>query len=159
MMAVICLTNHIAIGCKKIWHWRKEKIAASQNQQLDIQIQEHPPQNNCLFNNSIYNPDLTSLKNLFLLFIVIFLLWMIHGISLSLIDKTESIQVAMRYFVTFRLSSIIFVVICPLVLLATKKEAKQHIKFLFWNELAPDFFQLSNPNRVQKIELDKVTKV
>lgn len=138
-MAVVCLINYLAIGGKKIWHRRKEKIAASQNQQLDIQNQEIPPQNNCLFNNSIYNTDLTSLNNLFLLFIVVFLLWVIHGVSLSLIDKTESIQVAMRYFVTFRLSSIFYVVICPFVLIVTKNEARQHIKFLFWNELAPDF--------------------
>ena len=151
-MALICLTNYIAIGSKKFWHWRKERNSASQNVQANIQNQENVPQNNGFFNNSIYNTDVTSLRNIFLIIIVVMLLWIIRGVSLSLIDKTESNQVAMQFFVTNRLSNTMFMVVSPLALLLSKDEARQHIKFLFWNEWAPDFIQRFNPNRVHVIK-------
>ena len=160
-MATICLTNYIAIGCKKLWHWRKEKIAASQNQQLDIQNQENPapPNNNCLFNNSIYNTDITSLKNLLLVIIVAVSLWVIQGILLSLIDTSDGDQVAMKFFVMNRFHTVLFMFVSPIVLLVTQREAKQHVKYLFWNEWAPDFMQVYNPNRVHEIELNRCSKV
>ena len=151
-MALICLTNYIAIGSKKFWHWRKERNSASQNVQANIQNQENVPQNNGFFNNSIYNTDVTSLRNIFLIIIVVMLLWIIRGVSLSLIDKTESNQVAMQFFVTNRLSNTMFMVVSPLALLLSKYEARQHIKFLFWNEWAPDIIQTFNPNRVHEIK-------
>ena len=151
-MALICLTNYIAIGIKKFWHWRKERKLASRNIQANIQIQENESQNGGFFNNSIYNTDVTSLRNIFILIIVVTLLWIIRGVSLSLIDKTESNQVAMQFFVTNRLSNTIFMVVSPLALLVSKDEARQHIKFLFWNEWAPDFIQTYNPNRVHEIK-------
>ena len=89
-MALICLTNYIAIVGKKIWHWRKEKIAASHNLQLDIQNQEHQaPNNNYFFNITMYNTDITSLKNLFLVIIITVMLWVIRGVSLTFIDTSD----------------------------------------------------------------------
>ena len=141
------------------WHWRIEKNTLPQNIQPNFENQGTPSQNQGHFNNSMYNSDITSLKNLLLLISLIFFFWLIHGLSLSLIDKNETSHVALRFFITFRISSIFFVVICPLVLIVTKREAKQHIRFLFWNEWAPEFIQVYNPNRVHVIELNQCPKV
>ena len=158
-MGLICLINLIAICVKKFWNWRKEKIAASQNQLPNIQNANNLPQNNGPFNNAIHNSDVTSFVNLFLLVMTVVLGWIIRVISLSFIDKSESIQVAINFFINYKLTSIFSLICAPLVLLVSKKEARQHVKFLFWNEWAPDFIQVYNPNRVHEIRLNQIPKV
>ena len=145
-MGVLCVMNFIAISGKKFWHWRREKIAASQ-------IQNNPSQNNEPFNNTVHNSDVTSTKNLFFLFVTVALAGIVRAVSLALIDKDESSQIAFQFFINYKVISTFSLICAPLVLLISKKEARQHIKFLFWNEWAPDFIQVYNPNRVHGIGL------
>lgn len=145
-MGVLCVMNFIAISANKFWHWRKEKMTISQSQ-------NNPSQNNEPFNNTVYNSDVTSIKNLFFLFLTVALAGIIRAVSLTLIDKDESSQIAFQFFVNYKVISTFSLICAPLVLLISKKEARQHIKFLFWNEWAPDFVQAYNPNRVHGIGL------
>ena len=117
------------------------------------QSQNNPSQNNEPFNNTVYNSDVTSIKNLFFLFLTVALAGIIRAVSLTLIDKDESSQIAFQFFVNYKVISTFSLICAPLVLLISKKEARQHIKFLFWNEWAPDFVQAYNPNRVHGIGL------
>ena len=158
-MGLICLINFIAIGGKKFWHWRKEKIAGSQNQLPNVQIDNNLPQNNGPFNNAIHNSDITSFQNIFFLVMTVVLGWIIRAVSLSFIDKSESNQVAINFLINYKLTSLFSLICAPLVLLVSKKEARQHFKFLFWNEWAPDFIQAYNPNRVHEIRLNQIPKV
>ena len=145
-MGILCLINFIAISGKRFWNWRREKITISQNQ-------NNPSQNNEPFNNAVHNSDVTSIKNLFFLFITVAIAGMIRAVSLAFIDKAEISQIAFQYFVNYKVISIFSLICAPLVLLLSKTEARQYIKFLFWNEWAPDFIQLHNPNRVHGIGL------
>ena len=153
-MGLICLTNYFAIGIKKVQYWRKEKRrrgnAASVNLQHNVQNQENCPRKKGLFNNSIHNIDVISLRHIFNAIIVVTLWWVIRGISLSLLDKTNRNQVAMNFFFVSQFANILLLVVSPLVLLASNNEARQHIRMLFWNEWAPDFIQTYNPNRVRR---------
>ena len=140
-MGVLCLMNFIAISGKKFWYWRRDKIIISQSQ-------SNPSQNNELFNNTVHNSDITSTKNLFFLFLTVALAGITRAVSLALIDKSESSQIAIQFFVNHKVISTFSLICAPLALLISKKDARQHVKFLFWNEWAPDFIQVYNPNRV-----------
>ena len=85
-MGVLCVMNFIAISANKIWHWRKEKMTISQSQ-------NNPSQNNEPFNNTVYNSDVTSIKNLFFLFLTVALAGIIRAVSLTLIDKDKRSQI------------------------------------------------------------------
>ena len=76
-----------------------------------------------------------------------------------MIDEVGNAKIALYFFVTNRIVHITLLIISPLVLLVSKKEARQHVKFLFWNEWAPDFVQVYNPNRVHEIKLNPTRKV
>ena len=154
------LTNYIVVGIRKAWHHRKEKLAASQNaQQPNIGNQPNPNNPPGLFNNTIHNSDVTSIKNIFFLFLIAVSLFGIQGIFITMIDEVGNAKIALYFFITNRITNIALLIVCPLVILVSKKDARQHVKFLFWNEWAPDFIQVYNPNRVHEIELNLTQKV
>ena len=68
-------------------------------------------------------------------------------------------EVDFNFLINYRLTSLFSLICTPLVLLLSKKEARQHVKFLFWNEWAPDFIQVYNPIRVPEIRLNQIPKV
>ena len=153
-MGTICLVNFIAVGIRKLWHNRKAKRAASQNPHQG-NIANQPNANNSpgLFNNSIHNSDVISLKNIFVFCLIGATLHVTKGILFGMIDEVGNAKIALYFFVTNRITHITLLIISPLVLLVSKKDARQHVKFLFWNEWAPDFVQAYNPNRVHEIKL------
>ena len=157
-MGTICFANFIAVGVRKLWHHIKAKLAASQNPH-QANIANQPNANNPpgLFNNARHNSDVTSLKNIFLFCLIAAILYVIKGIFFGMIDEVGNAKIALYFFVTNRIVHIALLIISPLVLLVSKKDARQHVKFLFWNEWAPDFVQVYNPNRVHEIKLNPTT--
>ena len=86
--AVTAIFNFLAIKGKKLWIWRKEKLAAAAAQ---VQIQqEEAPQNGLgmIFNNVIHNKDVISSK--LFTFIVVAILCL--GLSILLSDDPISMQ-------------------------------------------------------------------
>ena len=159
-MGTICLVNFIAVGIRKFWHHRKAKLAASQNpHQANIANQPNANNSPGLFNNAIHNSDVISLKNIFLFCLIGASLKVVRMILFVIMDEFGNAKIALYIFITNRITHITLFIISPLILLVSKKDARQHVKFLFWNEWAPDFVQVYNPNRVHEIKLNPTRKV
>ena len=47
----------------------------------------------------------------------------------------------------------------PVLFFVMNKHARRHVKRTFWNEWAPDFIQVYNPNRVVEIELNNNPRI
>ena len=149
--AVTAIFNFLAIKGKKLWIWRKEKLAAAAAQ---VQIQqEEAPQNGfgMIFNNVIHNKDVISSK--LFTFIVVAILCLGLSILLSglYVDQSNPQHQAIRFYIHYTINTLFLVIGIPLMLFLINEKAKSHVISFFWNEWAPDFIQKFNLNRVHGI--------
>ena len=149
--AVTAIFNFLAIKGKKLWIWRKEKLAAAAAQ---VQIQqEEAPQNGLgmIFNNVIHNKDVISSK--LFTFIVVAILCLGLSILLSglYVDQSNPQHQAIRFYIHYTINTLFLVIGIPLMLFLINEKAKSHVISFFWNEWAPDFIQKFNLNRVHGI--------
>ena len=154
----IWFVNYAAIGVKKLWAYRKDQLLATQNQERIVVNQNvHPqPQPNALqLNNAIHNQDVTTTRQNILL--VLISVGMILGtyITSFFVEKNNENHLAIRFFFNFNTLFLARALLVPVLLFAMNKHARRHLKTTFWNEWAPDFIQVYNPNRVVEIELNR----
>ena len=157
ILAIVSILNFLAIVGKKLWIWRKEKKALASGIQLQQEVQNPSINNGFSFNNAIHNKDVLSSKLLAIILIAMLCLGLSIVLSGLFIDRSNPEHVALRFYIIFTASSIFRAIICPLLLFFMNEKARSHVTSLFWNELAPDYLQHYNPNRVQEISLNPVT--
>ena len=148
--AVTAIFNFLAIKGKKLWIWRKEKLAAAAAQ---VQIQqEEAPQNGLgmIFNNVIHNKDVISSK-LFTFIVAILCLGLSILLSGLYVDQSNPQHQAIRFYIHYTINTLFLVIGIPLMLFLINEKAKSHVISFFWNEWAPDFIQKFNLNRVHGI--------
>ena len=147
--AVTAIFNFLAIKGKKLWIWRKEKLAASQ-----VQVQQEEAQQNGLgmiFNNVIHNKDVISPKLFAFIVVTISCLGLSIVLSGLYVDQSNPQHQAIRIYIHYTINTLFLVIGIPLVLFLINEKAKSHVISFFWNEWAPDFIQKFNSNRVHGI--------
>ena len=114
---------------------------------------QHTPNNALQLNNAIHNKDVMTIRQDFLVCLVA--LGMVLGAYLTsfMADTNSAIGLATKWFFVFHASFLARALIFPVIFFAMNKHARGHVKTTFWNEWAPDFIQVYNPNRVVEIEL------
>ena len=152
----ILLADNIAIGAKKLWIYRKDQLQAAQNQGAIVvnkNLHQQPQQNALQLNNARHNQDLTTWRQNILACLIF--VGMILGpyMTLFLVEKNENLE-ALRFFFTFNILFLARAFLMPVLFFVMNKHARRHVKRTFWNEWAPDFIQVYNPNRVDEIELN-----
>ena len=149
--AVTAIFNFLAIKGKKLWIWRKEKLAAAAAQ---VQIQqEEAPQNGLgmIFNNVIHNKDVISPKLFAFIVVTISCLGLSIVLSGQYVDRSNPQHIAIRFYIHYTINTLFLVLGIPLMLFLINEKAKSHVISFFWNEWAPDFIQKFNLNRVHGI--------
>ena len=147
--AVTAIFNFLAIKGKKLWIWRKEKLVASQ-----VQIQQEQAQQNgigMIFNNLMYNKDVISPKLFAFIVVTISCLGLSIVLSGLYVDQSNPQHQAIRFYIHYTIITLFLVIVIPIMLFLMNDKAKSHVISFFWNELAPDFLQKFNPNRVHEI--------
>ena len=147
--AITTIFNFLAIKGKKLWIWRKEKLAASQ-----VQVQQEEAQQNGLgmiFNNVIHNKDVISPKLFAFIVVAIICLGLSIVLSGQYVDQLNPQHIAIRFYIHYTINTLFLVIVIPIMLFLMNDKAKSHVISLFWNEWAPDFLQNFNPNRVHEI--------
>ena len=158
---VILITNFSLIGAKKLWTYRKDQLQAAQNHGGNAAIENlQQPQHNALqLNNAIHNKDVMSVKQDLLVCLVA--VSMVSGtyITWFFIDKNRQDHLATKFFFNFNALFLARAFLVPVVFFVMNKHARRHVKTTFWNEWAPDFIQVYNPNRVVEIELNNNPRI
>ena len=154
---VILVADNIAIGAKKLWIYRKDQLQAAQNQGAIVvnkNLHQQPQQNALQLNNARHNQDLTTWRQNILACLIF--VGMILGpyMTLFLVEKNDQNLEALRFFFTFNTLFLARAFLMPVLFFVMNKHARRHVKRTFWNEWAPDFIQVYNPNRVDEIELN-----
>ena len=80
-------------------------------------------------------------------------LFVLPLLSTYFIDKKSKNYLAIRFFIIEQAKFLARSVFLPIIFFAFNKGARRYVKVTFWNEWAPDFLQMYNPNRVEEIRL------
>ena len=79
--------------------------------------------------------------------------------TLFLVEKNDQNLEALRFFFTFNALFFARAFLVPVMFFVMNKHVRRHVKTTFWNEWAPDFIQVYNPNRVVEIELNNNPRI
>ena len=161
----IIAINFVSTGAKKLWNYRKEQLQAVQFQIHGNNIvpnghqNQQPSNNNFMFNNAIHNKDVLNFKQTILVCIIAVGIVVGSYVSSLLINKTSKFHLGVRFFCNHHIIHLAQVILIPVIFFTFNKHARRHVKMTFWNEWAPEFIQVYNPNRVVGIELSNYSSV
>ena len=160
----ILVANFTAIGAKKLWNYRRDRLEAARNKDRIIATanvsQHQQPQNQAWqFNNAIHNQDVMTIRQDILVCLIATCIVLGTYITSFFVDKNSKNDIAIKWFRNFNAVFLARALLVPVVFFAMNKHARRHVKTTFWNEWAPDFIQAYNPNRVVDIELNRKPRI
>ena len=112
-----------------------------------------------IMNNAIHNQDVMSLKQDFVVSFICAGMVLGSFIASLFIQRNSPENLALKFYFNYNALSIARGLLVPVVFFSMNKQARRHVKTTFWNEWAPDFIQVYNPNRVVEIELNNNPRI
>ena len=160
--SAIWIINFILIGAKKLWTYRQDQLQAAQNQGsngANENLHQQPQHNALQLNNTIHNQDVMSIKQDVLVCLVAVSMVLGTYIGSFLVDNNGEYYIVVRFFFNYNAMFLARAFLIPVIFFVMNKHARRHVKTTFWNEWAPDFIQVYNPNRVVEIELNNNPRI